>query len=89
MAFGVIARDFLASLDDVLDRAAQARDAGDLGTLAEIGHSLKGSGGTFGFPELTALGARLEEVALDADGSATAAAIGELTQFIECTAACP
>ncbi|HJT32768.1 MAG TPA: response regulator [Pirellulales bacterium] len=87
-AFGAIARDFLASLDEVLDRAGQAQSAGDLGTLAEIGHSLKGSGGTFGFPELTALGARLEEAALAADSSAIAAAIGGLTGFIERATAC-
>lgn len=87
-AFHAIARDFLASLDEVLDRVRQAHDAGDFDTLAEIGHSLKGSGGTLGFPDLTALGARLETAARAAERQSLDAAIAELTEFIERFAAC-
>ena len=87
-AFGAIARGFIASLDEVVERLRAASAAGEYATLAEIGHSLKGSGGTFGYAELSALGARLEAAALGAAREAVDADIAELAAFIEHTAVC-
>lgn len=53
---------------------------GDFDQIARLGHRLKGSGGSFGFPELTSVGARLETAAKQADVSACRAALAELAR---------
>lgn len=50
----------------------------DFEQIARLGHRLKGSGGSFGFPELTSLGARLEAVARDNDRVGCARVLEEL-----------
>jgi HPt (histidine-containing phosphotransfer) domain-containing protein len=42
-------------------------EAGDFDRIRGIGHVLKGTGSTFGFPELTYWGAAIEESALRSD----------------------
>lgn len=42
-------------------------EQGNLERIRSIGHVLKGTGSSFGFPELTYWGAALEESALQAD----------------------
>lgn len=52
------------------DDHASCRDAlarGDLGTIERLAHRMKGNGATFGFGELSELGARLEEAAAQGD----------------------
>ncbi|MGH7194990.1 MAG: ATP-binding protein, partial [Candidatus Saccharimonadales bacterium] len=87
-AFDAIARDFLASLDETLDRLQRAAAAREWNALAEIGHSLKGSGGTLGFPEVTAVGARLEAGALAAAAERVEEAIADLAHLVARNAAC-
>ncbi|HET6883025.1 MAG TPA: response regulator, partial [Pirellulales bacterium] len=53
-------RDFLASLSETVAQACCALDHRDYSSLAAIAHTLRGSGGTLGFPELTELAERLE-----------------------------
>ncbi|HEX5446533.1 MAG TPA: response regulator [Pirellulales bacterium] len=86
-AFEAIARDFLASLDETLERVQRAAAEGDWNALAEIGHSLKGSGGTLGYPAVTAAGTRLEAAARATDRHSIAAAIAELARVAEHNAA--
>lgn len=50
----------------------------DFEQIARLGHRLKGSGGSFGFPQLSSLGARLEHVAKDEDAGGCARVLGEL-----------
>jgi signal transduction histidine kinase/CheY-like chemotaxis protein/GAF domain-containing protein len=45
----------------------ESLDAGELAQVARFGHQLKGSAGTFGFPEVGAEAAELERAALDGD----------------------
>lgn len=54
----------------------------DFARLASLGHDLKGSGGGYGFPELTRLGAALEESANQKDGPAFSAKMTELVDYL-------
>lgn len=50
----------------------------DFVQIARLGHRLKGSGGSFGFPELTSIGARLEDAARAEDTDLCGEALDEL-----------
>jgi signal transduction histidine kinase/HPt (histidine-containing phosphotransfer) domain-containing protein len=54
----------------------------DFARLASLGHDLKGSGGGYGFPELTRLGAALEEFANQKDGPACGTKMTELVDYL-------
>ena len=48
-----------------------------------LSHNLKGCGGGYGFPERSRLGAALEELAKQKDGSALATQISELQTYLD------
>lgn len=54
----------------------------DYEQIARLGHRLKGSGGSFGFPELTSIGARLEQAAKVGDPDACGDALDELARCL-------
>jgi len=51
--------------------------------LTLLSHDLKGSGGGYGFPELSRLGAALEQFALQEDRPALDAKIAELGHYLD------
>lgn len=53
-------REFVQDLDVKCANIRQALQSNDLATLARMGHQLKGSGGGYGYPALSAAGAALE-----------------------------
>jgi HPt (histidine-containing phosphotransfer) domain-containing protein len=55
----------IAALEAARREADDADDAGDEATLAirRIAHALRGSGGTYGFPAITAAAAAVEDAA--------------------------
>jgi CheY-like chemotaxis protein len=55
--------------------------SGDHEELRHIGHNLKGCGAGFGFPDLSAIGGRLDAAARGKDVDGARAAIGELERF--------
>ena len=58
-----LVRLFVADLGRDVDRMTKALEANDLKKLAFLAHQLKGSAGSYGFPELTRQAARLESCA--------------------------
>ena len=54
----------------------------DLDSVRQIGHSLKGVGGGYGFAEITRLGAVIESAAQAGNLATAQAAIDELAQFL-------
>jgi HPt (histidine-containing phosphotransfer) domain-containing protein len=56
--------------------------AGDFEALRIGGHSLKGSGGGYGFPLLTQIGARIETAAKAQDAASIEAALVEYKDYI-------
>ncbi len=72
--------DSLAARCNAMDAASAL---GDWHGVAGIAHQLKGSGGNFGFPELTACAGALEQAARGSDGPTAARLLAELGTMIE------
>lgn len=65
---------------------ASIRAAVESGRFAEaqsIGHSMKGSGGGYGFDPITEIGGRIETSAMIGDGPAIMSATDELQAYID------
>ncbi|GEM_PF-5484000 len=58
---------YLADIRKDVAQFATLLEAGDFNRIRSIGHVLKGTGSTFGFPEITYWGAAIEESAMRAD----------------------
>ena len=67
--------------DAVAIRAAAAAD--DFETARSLGHQLKGAGGGYGFPELTRLGAEIEEAAKSHSAARLAGLAGTLSAYLD------
>jgi PAS domain S-box-containing protein len=82
--FQELARKFLAGLPDTLMKMNEAEQLRDWAALGRIAHTLKGTAGTFGFPQLTELAAHLNAAikAAQDDGAITQSFAG-LRQGIE------
>jgi CheY-like chemotaxis protein len=65
-----------------LELLRRALAAADHLEIRRIGHNLKGVGTSFGFPEFTELGGRLESAARNADEPALRALIDEMTAVV-------
>ena len=55
----------------------------DFDTIRIIGHSMKGSGGGYGFDALTEMGAAIESAARSSDAAAIATLIAELDSYLQ------
>jgi CheY-like chemotaxis protein/anti-sigma regulatory factor (Ser/Thr protein kinase) len=55
----------------------------DFARLTRLGHNLKGSGGGYGFPELTRLGAAVEHLAKEKDGEGIRTTLTELSTYLD------
>jgi HPt (histidine-containing phosphotransfer) domain-containing protein len=51
--------------------------------IRSLAHNIKGTGGSYGFPELTHLAAALETSAKEADAGAVTGQLSHLTEFLE------
>lgn len=67
--------------EDVL-RFRELLAAGQLDELRRHAHRLKGTGGSYGFPQISAIAAGLEQAACVADRDAAARAIDELAAYL-------
>ena len=79
-----VARDFLAWLPEAISDFRQALVCRDYNTLTALAHTLKGSGGTFGYPEVTQVAERLESAGRCGDDAQIERLLGELAAFVEC-----
>jgi len=59
-----------------------AEAAGDYATIQRIGHNLHGTGGSFGFPLITELGAAMEQAAKDKEMDRARTALSQLEELI-------
>lgn len=78
------ANDSIGQLDKMLDSAAERGElaASEMVDLARIVHSLKGSGGTFGFTNLTILAHRCEDY-ISASDSGAPLKIADVRLFVD------
>ena len=75
--------DYLAARRTEVPRMLELLAAADFERLRVLSHSLKGSGGSFGFAKLTRFGAALERYAEQSDGSAFGAELARLKDYLE------
>ncbi|MDH5219288.1 MAG: Hpt domain-containing protein, partial [Gammaproteobacteria bacterium] len=57
--------------------------ANDMKNLAGVSHTLKGLGGSFGFPEVTELSGSLEQAARDSDQAMSEDVFSRLNAFVQ------
>jgi HPt (histidine-containing phosphotransfer) domain-containing protein len=66
-----------------IGRLQEALSQGDWERLRILGHSMAGSGGGYGFAEITTLGRQLERAAQARDASQVEARIRELASYLD------
>jgi HPt (histidine-containing phosphotransfer) domain-containing protein len=66
---------------DVGKLSAAVADA-DFETIRATAHAMKGAGGAYGFPEISRLGAALEECALHRDAAAISELVANLKDYL-------
>jgi len=76
--FADIVEEFLNSMPERLEQIRSALAKQDFDALKSYAHQLKGSGGGYGYPMLTAAAAHLEQQAAAAELEACQATVAEL-----------
>lgn len=73
---------FLAHRAADVDTIRGALAGADFETIRVAAHGMKGSGGGYGFPEISRLGAAMEEGARQRDAAAIAALVASLEEYL-------
>jgi HPt (histidine-containing phosphotransfer) domain-containing protein len=74
---------YCRSLAAKLTQLSEALSARNLETVNRLGHQMKGSGRSYGFPDVSEIGARIEEAAGDRRVVALEAMLLELKDLIQ------
>ena len=61
----------------------QALEKGDFDSIGILGHSMKGSGGGYGFDDLSSIGRAIEDAAKNKDKESVHQSIIDLSDFLE------
>jgi CheY-like chemotaxis protein len=78
-----LAPRYLKNVEKDLKTLSDAAATEDYATVQRIGHNLNGTGGAFGFPKITELGALIERAAKDQAIDTIRPAIQELASYLE------
>jgi HPt (histidine-containing phosphotransfer) domain-containing protein len=73
---------FLANRDADVGKIRAALAAADFTAIHATAHGMKGSGGAYGFPEISRLGAAMEEGARQRDTDAIAGFVARLEEYL-------
>lgn len=73
---------FLANRAADVDKIRAALADGNFEAIHVSAHGMKGAGGGYGFPEISRLGAALEEGARQRDASAIAVLVASLKEYL-------
>jgi hypothetical protein len=74
---------YMSGRREDIEAIRQHPDPGDLEDVRVRGHQMKGSGGGYGFDEISEIGAGLEEAAECRDTRAVAELIGRLEHYMD------
>ena len=66
-SFEPLIQKFMANRKKEITTMAEAVSQGDFETIRKVAHGMKGVSGSYGFPEMTTVAARLEQAAKTAD----------------------
>ena len=61
----------------------EALERGDFGPVAILSHNMRGTGGAYGFPAITDMGAALEQAAESADDEASRGGLSDLSRYLD------
>ena|ERR1700741_5000878 len=73
---------FLANRAADVDKIRAALARADFEMIRASAHAMKGAGGGYGFPEISRLGAALEEGAQRSDAAAISALVASLDEYL-------
>ena len=73
---------FLANRAADVDKIRGALAGADFETIRVAAHGMKGAGGGYGFPEISRLGAAMEEGARRGDAAAIGALVASLEEYL-------
>jgi HPt (histidine-containing phosphotransfer) domain-containing protein len=75
--------DYLENREKDLLVYQQALEKGNFDTIAVLGHSMKGSGGGYGFNDLSSIGRAIEKAAKNRDKESVRQSIIDLMDFLK------
>ncbi len=75
--------EFIENRYEDIEKITQCLDNEEIDEIQRLGHSMKGSGGGYGFHEITNLGARLEEAATRGDKDEIVDINKKLAQYLK------
>ena len=75
--------EFLAHKRANVGTIRKAIELADYRTISQIGHKMKGEGGSYGFDEVTAMGAVLEQAAADHDLATARQTVDEFNAYLD------
>jgi signal transduction histidine kinase/CheY-like chemotaxis protein/HPt (histidine-containing phosphotransfer) domain-containing protein len=81
-SISALAPRYLKNMEKELNKLKAAQISEDYPSVQRIGHNLNGTGGSFGFPRITELGARIEQAAKDRAIYEIRPAIDELASYL-------
>jgi HPt (histidine-containing phosphotransfer) domain-containing protein len=74
--------NFMQRRHDDLEKLREALATGDFETVRVIGHSMKGTGGGYGFDGISEFGAAIEKAAKDAASADARSAVDALEDYL-------
>lgn len=81
-SFEALIPKFLKNRQTELQTMTAAASAGDHDTVRKVAHGIKGAGGTYGFHDLSAIGAGLEQAGKRSDASAIEVGLRALADYL-------
>ena len=75
---------FLQNRRHDVNAMLDALDGSDFAIVENLGHGMKGAGGSWGFQGITDIGAALEQAAESADNEESRKWVGELSRYLDC-----
>lgn len=73
---------FLANRAADVGKIRTALERADFETVRRVAHGMKGGGGAYGFPEISRLGAAMEQGAIQGDVAAIGALVANLEVYL-------
>ena len=82
-SFAPLIPKFMANRKKEITTMAEAVTQGDFETIRKVAHGMKGVSGSYGFPAMTAVAARLEQAATVADGESISRDLTALASYLD------
>lgn len=73
---------YLSNLDKNLQKITDALGAGDFEQCRVLGHNMKGSGGGYGFHDLSRFGKQIEDAAKTSTGADIETTLGQIKDYL-------